>query len=352
MGRPRYLKAIVGLWVAVTIVRAALWWSLTGSARQFVGALEMYAAVAVFWMAITVLVLEIVRRSDRRSAWMTAATHVLLGGAVTVGEAVVWRLTLGVVSPHAQQRAFAVTVFDRLDTNLVFYAAVVAGAYAAVRAWAVQERRLRETVLETELLQARLHVLTLQLQPHFLFNTLHVVSELVHRDPVAARDLTQRLRHLIEAALEGASHMEVALDEEVRFVEAYLDIQRARFPGAVRAEFAIGAGSGAALVPHFLLQPLVENAIRHGGTPERTDLTVRAERQGDRLHLEVADRGAGAPPADPSEGLGLRNTRRRLDRLYGNAHTFVLAPRPGGGTMAVIDVPWHTAPLAGGNHGA
>ncbi|MEZ5533171.1 MAG: histidine kinase [Steroidobacteraceae bacterium] len=208
-------------------------------------------------------------------------------------------------------------------------------------------RREEAIRLQAQLADARLAVLRTQLDPHFLFNTLHAVSALVERDPRGVRRMIARLSELLRTTLEGGREQEVPLREELRFLDGYLDIMRVRFQGQLAVDMQIEPGLGEALVPNFVLQPLVENAIRHGTSKNEGAgaITIGARRDGETLVLTVLDNGPTAPDAAPPavEGIGLRNTRERLAQLYGDAQSLALAPRETGGMSVEVRLPYHTS---------
>ena len=214
------------------------------------------------------------------------------------------------------------------------------------------QARWRDTVrlqsqaveLQAQLAEARLSSLRTQLNPHFLFNTLNTVSALVERDPKGVRRMIARLSELLRATLEGGSEQEIPLQRELDLLQRYLDILQIRFQGRLETSVECEPGLAEALVPNLILQPLVENAIKHGvGRAEgcgRIDVTAR--RVGGELVLAVRDTGAGGGngrPAEPGIGVGLRNTRARLEQLYGEGQRFALEPTPEGGMVATISVP-------------
>ncbi|MGD9598497.1 MAG: sensor histidine kinase [Steroidobacteraceae bacterium] len=207
-------------------------------------------------------------------------------------------------------------------------------------------RREEAIRLQAQLADARLAVLRTQLDPHFLFNTLHAVSALVERDPRGVRRMIARLSELLRTTLEGGTEQEVPLREELRFLEGYLDIMRVRFQGQLTVDMQVEPGLGEALVPNLVLQPLVENAIRHGTSKHEGAgaITISARRDGAAVVLTVLDNGPTAPGAVPPavEGIGLRNTRERLAQLYGDEQSLVLAPREGGGMRVEVRLPFHT----------
>jgi two-component system, LytTR family, sensor kinase len=198
---------------------------------------------------------------------------------------------------------------------------------------------LREARLHTE---AQLHALKMELQPHFLFNTLNSVSALMLRDVKAANRMLVMLSDMLHDALANVRHQEVSLGEEVETLRQYVQIEQMRFEDRLRFEWNLDPDTLSARVPHLILQPLVENAIRHG-IGSRTDsgrIEVTARRVDDRLELSVRDDGYGFHGVQPTPGLGLTNTRERLIQLYGDAHRFELTDAPGGGALVTIRLPF------------
>ncbi|HET7470962.1 MAG TPA: histidine kinase [Gemmatimonadales bacterium] len=239
----------------------------------------------------------------------------------------------------------AIWYLTRLDQALFLYLFLAGAGVALRRRRDLDAVTLRAARLEARLLDARLHVLSLQLHPHFLFNTLNAVSELVHRDPAAAAGVARRLRSLLDRSFADHTTQEVPLREEVALLEAYADIQRLRFQGALTVEIAVDPDVMDAAVPRLVLQPLVENAIRHG-TARRAGpgrVSVRGRRSGELLVLEVLDDARGLPPGTVREGLGLGNTRARLRELYGDAARLDLRDDEDG-TLARIELPLRSAP--------
>ena len=251
-----------------------------------------------------------------------------------------------------------------LDDLMVYFAILGAGI---ARAYFVRyQARRAETValqahaaqLQAQLAEARLAVLRTQLNPHFLFNTLNAVSALVERDPRGVRRMIARLSELLRHTLDGASEPEIPLHRELSLLERYVEIMRIRFQGRLEVELDVADDVRDALVPNLLLQPLVENAFKHG--VDRVEgagrIVVQARRVGDDLVLRVSDNGPG-PAADPFAlddteprgvgGVGLRNSRSRLEELYGARQRLVLLPAAGGGTVAEVVLPYHTGERAG-----
>jgi two-component system LytT family sensor kinase len=244
---------------------------------------------------------------------------------------------------------FSTHVLARFSGTLAANAVIVgliALAFNAIEHYnESRSRREREANLRTQLAQAELTVLRMQIQPHFLFNALHAVSAVMAVDVDRARRTLVQLGDLLRSALTHADTQEVRLDEELAFLEKYLEIQRIRFEDRLTVDVLVEPGAVSALVPTLLLQPLVENALRYG-VERRTGpglVRIRAERRGMDLHLEVADDGPGLPETrDASEGfgVGLSNTRARLAQLYGEAQCLDLATAAEGGLAVRIVIPF------------
>jgi two-component system, LytTR family, sensor kinase len=205
--------------------------------------------------------------------------------------------------------------------------------------------RLRFQELQTLLAQSQLNSLRLQLQPHFLFNTLNTVSSLMTRDVMLARRTLVRLSELLRSTLRDSTVHEVSLAGELEFLDAYLEIQAARFSHRLVVEKRIDPGTSNLLVPRMLLQPLVENSIRHGMRDEELALCVRIEaaKIDASLRIRITDNGVGLLTPTLQEGVGLQNTRERLRQLYGpNQQMHIASPR-GGGFEVTLTIPARAA---------
>jgi LytS/YehU family sensor histidine kinase len=208
-----------------------------------------------------------------------------------------------------------------------------------------RERELQAAQLQNQLAQARLQVLKTQLHPHFLFNTLNNISELVYQDPEAAEQMIASLSDLLRIALDKLDVQEVPLQQELEFLQKYLEIEQMRFHDRLQVKMAIDNDTLEARVPNMILQPLVENAIKHGIAPLAAGGTIEigAARQNGHLNLRVKDNGAGVPFGDTTnltEGVGLSNTRARLQHLYGTQHDFQLIPQQKGGLLLNLQIPY------------
>ena len=205
------------------------------------------------------------------------------------------------------------------------------------------QRALRIEQLKGDLTGSQLEILRAQLQPHFLFNVLNSVSELIHRDPDAADAMIVRLSRLLRFSLSTRMEHEISLAEEIEGLRAYADIEQARFPNRLRVDYDIPLDLHDALVPPLLLQPIVENAVKHGLAKAQGEgrIVVTAREEGGMLWLSVSDTGAGLDQTKSSSGfgVGLDNTRRRLSRLYGAEHRVHIRERAEGGAHVDLELP-------------
>lgn len=228
-------------------------------------------------------------------------------------------------------------------TNVMLYWGLTAVSQALTFFARYQER-------DRLLAEAQLHSLKTQLQPHFLFNTMNAIAELMYEDTGRAeRSLTQ-LSDLLRLALRSDQQQEVSLADEADFVRNYVAIQQTLLQERLNVSWMIDDGALHACVPNMLLQPLVENAIRHGVAPRAAggSIAIRAARDRDRLRLEIEDDGVGIRSGTGPEGVGLRNTRARLRYLYGDRQSLEVTPQPAGpGTVARVTIPWRTIPGGG-----
>ena len=244
---------------------------------------------------------------------------------------------------------FSQRVFlQNLDWSLMVYSTIVGLSYALVYYRESQMRALKQAQLETRLVEARLRTLEAELHPHFLFNTLHAISSLVHTNPDAADRMISRLSDLLRITFDRTGSAGVSLQEELEFLQKYLEIEQTRFHDRLTVRFEIDPDTLDAEVPRLILQPLVENAIKHGVSPKPGDglVQIRAQRHGDRLWMEVSDNGVGLTAgarAKLRSGVGLSNTRDRLDVMYGPAHRIEFSDGSKG--LAVrLEIPFHRTP--------
>lgn len=209
-----------------------------------------------------------------------------------------------------------------------------------------REHQLHLSELENKLAQAELQSLKMQLQPHFLFNTLHAISTLMHRDPEAADKMITRLSDLLRISLDNIGVQEVTLKDELEFLEQYIEIQKMRFQDTLDVSLNIEPDSLNLMVPNLILQPLVENAFKHGmkSSQSKTLVTITSQLNNGNLILSVSDNGSGMNGNNSgvvNEGVGLKNTRARLKQHYGSNFEFGINDIKAGGFMVSISLPAH-----------
>ncbi|HYO63883.1 MAG TPA: histidine kinase [Pyrinomonadaceae bacterium] len=210
-----------------------------------------------------------------------------------------------------------------------------------------REGELRTSQLQAQLAQAQLQALKMQLQPHFLFNTLHSISALIYKDAEAADKMIARLGDFLRLTLENSGTQEVTLRQELEFLKCYLEIERIRFHDRLTTHLDIDPQTLDSPVPNLILQPIVENANRHGIAPRSAPgrIEIQAKRNNGFVRIEVKDNGPGLPPNQSANsrlkdgGVGLANTRARLAQLYGESHRFELANAPEGGLVVTMEIP-------------
>jgi signal transduction histidine kinase len=308
------------------------------------------------WIPATPIVLALSRRFpvERGTWWRVLPIHLASCLVISAAHsAFVAYLNLVLIpfgaprEPRPFFEMFSGRAISQFHLDLLIYGATIGVSYAVNYYFRFREREFRASQLETQLAQAQLQALKMQLQPHFLFNTLNGIAGLV-RDSrnKAAVDMIVGLSDLLRYTLENAGKQEVPLKEELEFLELYLDIQQMRFSDRLKVEMRIEPEVLDALVPNLILQPLVENAIRHGVSRRAAAglVGVTAERDDGWLRIRIYDDGPGLKrdeaDAVHAEGVGLSNTRARLSQLYGDQQRFSLTEREAGGVEAVLVLPF------------
>ena len=309
--------------------------------QAFATALPWYLA----WAFLTPAAVWLAVRFDFDAAhpWRFIAVHVPAGTGLTVCHAALYvamATYLNRGNPHfpAPSTLIAIKLSGSLNVNLMIYAIIV-GLVVLARAYArLRDREVIAARLEAQLADARTAALRAQMQPHFLFNTLNAISALVPEDPVRANRLIARLGDLLRLSLSGGGQT-CTLAEELEFTDAYLAIEAERLGDRLTIVRHVDPAAMAVDVPALLLQPLAENAVRHGLAPRVRGgtLTLRAELRDGRLQLSVSDDGCGASAV--RDGVGLGNTRLRLEQLYGGRQSLAVTTAPDEGFRVVITMP-------------
>lgn len=237
-------------------------------------------------------------------------------------------------------------VMTTVPYGVFMYFGMLGCIYAFMYFTEAREREAQQARLAAQLAEARLGALRMQLNPHFLFNSLNAIAVLVRdQNTRDASRMLELLGGVLRQVLHGESRQRVTLDQELRFIEKYLEIEQVRFSDRLRVEWRIEPGAREVLVPEFVLQPLVENAIRHGVAKRSEPGTIEIAARIDSavLVLSVRDDGPGVAGEMGESGVGLANTRERLSAIYGDASALAIAPAPGGGTIATLRIPVHAA---------
>ena len=286
----------------------------------------------------------------RRALLVHVAASAVVTAAIIVATETVLTLA-GVRGYHSLASVIPMSFQANFHSLLPTYWVILAGFYALDYYGKYRDRELRASQLEARLAEARLQALRMQLQPHFLFNTLNSISSLMYSDVEAADSMMSRLADFLRLTLESDGRAEVPLHRELEFVRRYLEIERIRFEERLRVRIDVAEGTLDVLVPSLLLQPLVENAVRHGidRLPRGGEIAVAAAgidgEAGRLLRLVVTNEGPAESGAEGSQRLrvGLANSRERLQQLYGAAALLRLEPRAGGGATVTLELPWRTA---------
>jgi hypothetical protein len=299
------------------------------------------------WVPFGVFVIWLVRHYPlERGRRMKSLFMLGLGAVLTiVGKAVMVFALNDYIGWYAQTPPVGRVLIASAFNNILLYWLLVVAAHALLYAARFRQRDAELAEVRASLSEARLQALSAQLNPHFLFNTLNAVAELVHHDAAAADRMLVGLATLLRCSLDNSADQEVPLREEMAMLEQYLAIQRVRFGERLRTRFAVDADCLDAKVPFLVLQPLVENAIVHGisARVDGGDVLVSAGRRGGRLRLVVENSAASLAELSPGSGIGLRNTADRLQCLYGDRYSLVLDDVAGGVTRVAIELPFARA---------
>lgn len=356
---PSWLEAgiIVVFWALVALLTIARTTLDPRSAHQ--GSLHEGEVLQVFleygvWALLTPFLIWIGGRlAYARDRWLRAgllyvAAGVAVAVAVDLVDHILWNALVVGGPPRPVSVPYVLSGFHFLG-EFSLYAILLVAGFARSSLIRLKENEKEAARLQARLAEARLQTLRMQINPHFLFNTLHVISDNFEENPAAARRMIARLSEILRYTFRETSPREVVLSQELQFLDGYLDIQRFRFEDRLVVTKDISKEVGEALVPNLILQPIVENAVKHGVSQVEGvgRIHMRGWRDGDMLHLTVRDNGPGLQTrrsngsSVPSEGVGLSNTRARLEGAYGEQHAFTLTSPPEGGVLVHIAIPFH-----------
>lgn len=340
---------LFAIWTAYGLLSACqehYWLSASNRPTTWGSAIRYEVGYAYLWGLCSPIILWLSSRFRIERNHRT--THFLIHLGATIVFVVATKTTFDALflppgSPfhHFTWEGWFRSIEYTADTGVLLYWMTVLVEHAYVFYKRYQHSVINAAQLQTELVRAQLHALRMQLHPHFLFNALHIVTELVHDDPDLAERTIARLSELLRLFLASSTVHEVSLGEELRILDLYLDIERTRFEDRLQVHIDVPKELSEAMVPSLVLQPLVENAIRHdiGRQSAPGWVSIAAEKYGNTLVLRVTDNGAGLP-AQPGEGMGLSITRGRLESLYGPGQSLILRNVPAGGAEARITMPY------------
>jgi hypothetical protein len=318
----------------------------------------LYFSAYALWGVFSALVVHLGQRFPlEKGKWFRSVlVHLLCAPCVAFVHASITSLlnpwiwpdmTMKETFAHSMQRNFLMMGSD--DIFIYFTIVCIVQGWMYYRRF--RDRELRTSVLETQLAKAQMLALKVQLHPHFLFNTLNSISELMHSDVRVAERVITRLSDLLRMTLENIGTQEVSLRDELDFVRGYLEIEEMRFQDRLQIEYEIAPETLDARVPNLMLQPLVENAVRHGISKSSKSglIHIKTEIQGTRLCVYIRDNGPGLKSNGHSPaanfGIGLSTTRTRLEFLYGKDHSLKLNNLPEGGVEVRLVVPFHSSLL-------
>jgi two-component system, LytTR family, sensor kinase len=305
----------------------------------------------VLWLPLTPFILWLARKfkfnCDRgsRTVWIyllagivLSLTHLILQLAINFGLIYGFRAFSAFITYRAH------VLYSSFLVGLFVYGLILAVALALNYYEQYRQEELRASQLATALAQSQLQALKMQLHPHFLFNTLNSITALQLVDVRAAQKMMAQLGDFLRMTLDNAGTQEVTLKEEIEFLDCYLQIERTRFDKRLTTRLEIDPETLDAKVPNLILQPIVENAILHGIAPRlaRGEISIAAKRKNGKLRIQIRDNGEGLPEHGPvpKEGVGLSNTRSRLEHLYGDQASLAMANAVGGGLIVTVEIPF------------
>ena len=345
----------VGVWTFVALVFAALTYaSEMGEGRQLgLGfALRMNFARFYLWGGLSLLIFRFSYRFPVGFRPLRLRNLLLHIPAIFLFSSIHQGIHLAMgwfTVPYFKQRfasfaeLFQAYFAGGLYIGLIVASLIVITAHAFLYYRSYLAGEVKRSALEAQLAQSQLQALKMQLHPHFLFNTLHSISSLVLEDPPRANSMIARLGDFLRLTLDHSEQQMVMLKQEIEFLRCYLEIEQVRFEDRLTVDFKIEPTTLSAHVPHLILQPLVENAIRHAIAPHAAPgcIKIEAKRSDGLLHLEIKDSGPGLNGASLNvQGVGLKNVQNRLKQIYGDQFRFDMVDRPEGGLTVVLDLPF------------
>lgn len=334
-------------------MRSYLYSHLVGPPAAFFQMVPNYMVDFYWWGIASPLIFKFSRRFPIERGYFAErlALHVFVGLAFVAVVTAVTLPTLWYLGLVSGQHETLTSYFAALFINpFMVHQGVLAYWGTVVVAHAIEYHRqakvsqARSSELSAQLAQAQLAALRMQIHPHFLFNTLNSISALLHRDVETADRMIARLSDFLRMTLKSSGTSAVTLDQELEFLRTYLEIENIRFQDKLQIEMDIDESARGASVPNLILQPIVENAVRHG-TAKQTgvgELCIRADRKGDRLLISVEDNGPGpnSKSTKNGTGMGLANTRARLEQFFGEFRLEIEGRSDRSGTVVSIEVPY------------
>ncbi len=354
----RRAALLFGGWTLVSVIFAAVSYAAAIGENNkefgFVAALRLNLVQFYLWAIFSPLIFRFSQRFPIEFRPLNVRNLLLYFPALisfagihqTIHLAVLWSIT-----PRLRRQFPALVDCYRAYFGFGFYIDLIIASLIVIALHALlyyqnfRASELAQSSLKTQLAQAQLRALKMQLHPHFLFNTLHSISSLVLEDPAKANSMIARLGDFLRLTLENSDQQLVSLKEETEFLRCYLEIEQVRFGDRLALAFELEPQTLSAQVPHLILQPVVENAIQHAIAPRATrgHINIEAKRLNSLLRLEVRDNGAGISSNGDLlgiEGLGLSNVRARLHQMYGSDFRFELMNARDGGLTVVMEIPF------------
>jgi two-component system LytT family sensor kinase len=345
LGRTLLIATIAGLLMSARVASADLSWAQ--DLRRAMSYTYAWAFCALVIVGFDRAIAQRARNAVVGLAWHVPLSLVVVGLSLYLVQPLSWLFAVPGASVPSFLEVMKRALRWGVAWQLVPYASIL-GSYRAFHYYArYRERALRASELESLLARSQLQVLRAQLEPHFLFNALNTISAHVQASPRAARRMLDELGQLLRRSLDYRDHQEIRLSEELELLDYYLTIQQARFEDRLTVVRTIPDETRAAFVPALILQPLVENALRHGLAPRAAGgrLAIEAARDGERLRLRIVDDGVGLRSAGgaPPNGRGLAITRQRLDHLYPDGGgRLEIRNGDSAGVVTEIVIPWRT----------